>query len=412
MATLQKISIPFDRIERLHYMRRLFPLAKGKDLSDQFHGGRLNALNRLHQVDAVTYHRNRNFTNGAVTRLSPYFRHGCISLKEAFEHIHQRFGAQAEKLVFELAWRDYWRQVWYTQGQHILSDLEAPKVALGHKPLPDTVKNAQTGLPCMDAFVHDLIDGGYVHNHGRMWFAAYVVHWLKVDWREAADWYESYLLDGDQSSNHLSWQWIASTNSVKPYYFNKENLVRYTDEQYCLKCTADCPFDQSYENLQTQLFGDSPVTTAKTYPIKTLPKQAISVNNNIAVLVHDEMLSSAHPLLREAYPKIFVFDDVLYGDWSINRLQFMADCLSEMPDVEVWMGDTRQVLQTLSVGQVITQNTPNPLMKELLQPYRPQWEPEPVFLDMKLDEKSLKRFSRYWQKVGPFLLGDVAYRKP
>ena len=412
MATLQKLSIPCDRSERLHYIRRLFPLAKGTGLSDHFHGGRLNALKHLNQVDAVAYDRNRNFINGAVTRLSPYLRHGCITLKETFDHIHQRFGAQAEKLVFELAWRDYWRQVWYAQGHHILSDLEAPKVPLGNKPLPDTVKNAQTGLPCMNAFIHDLVDEGYVHNHGRMWFAAYVVHWLKVDWREAADWYESYLLDGDKSSNHLSWQWIASTNSSKPYYFNKENLARYTGEKYCVRCSSDCPFDKSYEDLQTQLFGDVPPTPAKTYPTQALPKQAISGTPTIAILVHDEMLSPAHPLLRQPFPKIFVFDDTLHGDWSINRLQFMADCLSEMEDVEVWMGDTQQVLQTRGVGQVMTQNTPNSVIKELLQPYSPKWEPEPVFVDMKLDEKSLKRFSRYWKKVGPVLLGDAGYRNP
>ena len=411
----QKLSIPLDRSERLQYIRRLFPQAKGVGLQAHFYGGRRNALNRLNEVDAVAYNHNRNFTNGAVTRLSPYLRHGCLTLKETVAYLNNRFGAQAEKLVFELAWRDYWRQVWYVQGQHILSDLEAPKVALGRKSLPDSVKNAQTGLACMDAFIHDLVDDGYVHNHGRMWFAAYVVHWLKVDWREAADWYESYLLDGDQSSNHLSWQWIASTNSAKPYYFNKENLARYTAEKYCLTCKADCPFDKSYEALQTQLFGDvqfAPLATAKAYPIKVLAKHTKTAAPHVAILVHDEMLSPTNVLLSQPFSKVFVFDTTLHGDWSINRLQFMADCLSEMEGVEVWMGDTRQVLQALNVGQVITQNTPNPNIKALLQAYSPKWEPEPRLVDIKLDDKSLKRFSRYWQKVGPILLGDASYKKP
>ena len=93
----------------------------------------------------------------------------------------------------------------------------------------------------MDGFIRDLMLEGYVHNHARMWFAAYVVHWLKVDWREAADWFENYLLDGDKASNHLSWQWVASINSSKPYYFNKENLARYTGEKYCANCKNQLP---------------------------------------------------------------------------------------------------------------------------------------------------------------------------
>lgn len=412
MAVSHKLTIPCDRAERLHYIRRQFPQAKGAELSNDWHGGRLNALKRLNQVDAIAYDRNRNFLNGAVTRLSPYLRHGCITLKETFDSVQTRFKPNTEKLVFELAWRDYWRQVWYAQGNHILSDLEAPKVALGHQPLPDEVKEGKTGLPCMDSFIHDLLRDGYVHNHGRMWFAAYVLHWLKVDWRAAADWYESYLLDGDKSSNHLSWQWIASTNSSKPYYFNKENLARYTGEKFCATCTVKCPFDKSYDELQAQLFGTVPPAPAMTYPIQPLPKQAVSGTPAIAIFIHDEMLSSAHPLLAQPFPQIFVFDDVLHGDWSINRLQFMADCLSEMEDVQVWMGDTRQVLQERGIGQVITQNTPNPVIKELLQPFSPKWQPEPVFVNEKFSEQRLKRFSRYWEKAGPSLLGDAVYRKP
>ena len=406
MATLQKLSIPCDRSERLHYIRRLFPLAKGTGLSDHFHGGRLNALKHLNQVDAVAYDRNRNFINGAVTRLSPYLRHGCITLKETFEHVHQRFGAQAEKLVFELAWRDYWRQVWYAQGHHILSDLEAPKVPLGNKPLPDTVKNAQTGLPCMNAFIHDLVDEGYVHNHGRMWFAAYVVHWLKVDWREAADWFENYLLDGDKASNHLSWQWIASVNSSKPYYFNKENLARYTGEKYCANCKINCPFDASYESINEKLFAGSVAGAAKTYRVNMPAKDALSTHQAVAICVHDEMLSGAHPLLRRPMAKVFVFDDFLHGKWPLKRLQFMADCLNELQDVEIWAGDTREILKARGVGQIITQDTPNKQLKALLEPFNPVYQPEVKFADSEVSEKRLRRFSRYWEKVGAELFGE------
>ncbi|MDP2248748.1 MAG: DNA photolyase, partial [Nitrosomonadales bacterium] len=164
MSKPRKLTLPQDRQERLHYMRRMFPKNAGADLTDDWAGGRSAAMKRLSSIDALAYEKNRNFLNGAVTKLSPYLRHGCISPKEAVDYVKKQFGDKAEKLVFEFAWRDYWRQVWYYQGDNIFSDLEAPKVAIGRHPLPDDIQQGQTGLPCMDGFIHDLLADGYVHN--------------------------------------------------------------------------------------------------------------------------------------------------------------------------------------------------------------------------------------------------------
>ena len=408
----QKLTIPCDRSERLHYIKRQFPAAKGADLEHEWAGGRLNGLKKLNSIDAVAYNRNRNFLNGAVTHLSPYLRHGCLTLNESFNSVKTRFGADSEKLLFEFAWRDYWRQVWFAEGNKIYSEMEPPKVAIGHAPLNDYITQGKTGLPCMDGFVKDLLSTGYVHNHSRMWFASYVVHHLKVDWRAAADWFEHHLLDGDAASNHLSWQWVTSTFSSKPYFFNKENLARYTGEKYCTDCKAKCPFDASYEVLNDRLFNQTLVPVARQYTLTSLPNNAVSGFPTKAVFVHDEMLSASHALLKQPFPKFFIFDPKIYGEWSLNRLQFMADCLNEMEEVEVWLGDTYEVLISKGVGQLLTQDTPNLKIKELLAPFSPKWEPIAKFADVELTEKRLKRFSRYWEKVGPAVLGDAIYRKP
>ena len=406
MANFYKLSIPQDRTERLQYIKRMFPQASGSMSADEWRGGRREAIKRLNTIDIEAYNRNRNFLNGAVSRLSPYFRHGCLTLKEASDSVQTRFGAQAEKFVEELAWRDYWRRVWYELGNGIFSDIEDPKVALGDKLLPDFIRQGITGLPCMDAVIRDLTHEGYVHNHARMWFAAYVVHWLKVDWREAADWFENYLLDGDKASNHLSWQWVASSFSSKPYYFNKENLARYTGEKHCAGCTANCPFDNSYEMLYEKLFGDTPPGSAKIRNDLVSDRVAFSASRAVAIYVHDEMLSSAHPLMHKPIPKIFVFEPKIYNKWPLKRIQFVADCLSELMDVEVWIGDTYEVLQARNVGQIITQDTPNQQFKTLLEPFNTNWQPEVKFIDAEISEKRLKRFSRYWDKAGTELFGD------
>ena len=404
MTSTLKLNIPGDRVERLHYIKRIFPTAQGPDLDKSFAGGRSNALAKLHSIDAQSYARNRNFTNGAVTHLSPYLRYGCLSLNETFAAVKAKFGLVGENLFMQLAWRDFWRQVWYANGDAIFSEMEAPKVGIGYAPLNDFVKQGKTGLPCIDAFVDELLSTGYMHNHARMWFASYVVHHLKVDWRDAADWFESKLLDGDFASNHLSWQWVTSTFSAKPYYFNKENLSRFTGEKYCIGCNAKCPFDTDYETLKERLFNDAPAQQAKQYDIMLPLMRPISGHTAVAVYVHDEMLSTTNPLLNQPFPKIFVFDPLVYKDWPLARLQFIADSLSEMMNVEVWVGDTYEVLMQRAVGKLISQDTPNLKVKQLVSAFATKWQPVPKLANVELSEKSLRRYSRYWEKVGPLLL--------
>jgi deoxyribodipyrimidine photo-lyase len=62
-----------------------------------------------------------------------------------------------------------------------------------------------------------------------MWVAAFVVHFRRIRWQAGAAWFLEHLLDGDPASNNLSWQWVASTFSSKPYYFNRDNLEQFTD---------------------------------------------------------------------------------------------------------------------------------------------------------------------------------------
>jgi deoxyribodipyrimidine photo-lyase len=406
MANYYKLTIPSDRVERMQYIRRMFPQATGSFLGDEWCGGRREALKRLNTLDIEAYNRNSNFLNGSVSKLSPYFRYGCITLKEASDHVRNRFGADSLKFVEELARRDYWRRVWHSLGNGIFSDIEDPKVALGDKLLPDFIRQGITGLPCMDGFVRDLVHEGHVHGHARKWFAAYIVHWLKVDWREAADWFESHLLDGDKGTNHLSWQWVASLFSSKPYYFNKESLARHTGEKYCATCKVNCPFDASHEALNEKLFSNTSPAAAKVHRVMMPERSPISLHRAIAILVHDEMLSAAHPLLRKPMPKIFVFDDFLYSKWPLKRLQFLADCLSELQDVEIWIGDTRAVLNERGVGQIVTQATPNAQIRALLEPFNPIWQPEVKFTEVEVSDKRLKRFSRYWDVVGAEMFGD------
>ena len=248
-----KINIPQLRAERINLIKALFPDHTGANLTEHWVGGRTEGLKRLSNIKPERYEKSRNYLNGEVTYLSPYLRHGCISLAEAITFAQEKSTRGNDKLLFEFAWRDYWRQVWHLSGDRIHSEMEAPKVELKRNPLPRLVSEANTKLPCIDHFIRTLQETGYLHNHSRMWLSSYLIHWLGVDWRVAASWMHDLLLDGDQASNTLSWQWVASTFGSKPYFFNQENLSKYTGNQLCQGCQAACPFKKSYEELDALL---------------------------------------------------------------------------------------------------------------------------------------------------------------
>lgn len=252
-----------NRAELITYLREQFPQAAAvDDHISIISGGRKAAQQALEKVDPIAYAKTRNFLTGDVTKLSPYIRHGVLSLREIREYILQRVKNpdDANKLINELAWRDYWQRLYIKLGNGIWENQEEYKT--GYKTtnyapqLPADISNGTTGLFCIDKFSQELQQTGYLHNHIRMWLAAYIIHWRHIQWQAGAKWFLQHLLDGDPASNNMSWQWVASTFSHKPYFFNRENLERYTKGVYCRQCPlfGQCDFEGSYEHIEQRLF--------------------------------------------------------------------------------------------------------------------------------------------------------------
>jgi len=251
-----------SRDELAAYLREQFPDAAKRDNHiSQIVGGRASAEAALAKIDAAQYAKSRNFLTGAVTKLSPYIRYGVLSLAEIRDYVLQiQHQDEATKLINELGWRDYWQRLYVKLSNGIWEDQEpyktGYKVQEYQQELPDDIANGTSERVCIDSFSRDLRKIGYLHNHMRMWLAAYIVHWRRVRWQTGAKWFLEHLLDGDPASNNMSWQWVASTFSHKPYYFNRENLERYTAGVYCRECPlyGNCDFEGSYEELEQKLF--------------------------------------------------------------------------------------------------------------------------------------------------------------
>lgn len=154
-----------------------------------------------------------------------------------------------EKFIHEVFWRTYFKgwlehrpQVWtdYTQDLESLLDSFEENQLLG-----DSYHQAVTGnthLDCMNAWVNELIETGYLHNHARMWFASIWIFTLKLPWQLGADFFLQNLHDGDAASNTLSWRWVAGLHTKgKHYIASQTNIEKFTNGRFSPKGLAKHP---------------------------------------------------------------------------------------------------------------------------------------------------------------------------
>jgi deoxyribodipyrimidine photo-lyase len=248
-----------DRDQLIGYVGSLAPWLDDHH-PGEFTGGAAAAQQRLQAIEPVKYGRTRNFLDGAVTRLSPYIRHGVLTLdavrNEALARAERP--AQIEKFIQELGWRDYWQRIYRRHPERIWQDAEAYKTGFQASDyaaeLPRDIAAGSTGVACIDQFISTLLQTGYLHNHARMYVAAYTVHWRRVRWQAGARWFLHHLVDGDPASNNLSWQWVASTFGGKPYIFNLDNVRKYADASINTNPADNAVLDAGYDELSARLF--------------------------------------------------------------------------------------------------------------------------------------------------------------
>jgi len=172
---------------------------------------------------------------GYVSTLSPYIRHRLITEQEVVAAAIAAHGAEvADKFIQEVFWRSYWKG-WLAQRPAVW-DAYRGRVAAGLEAPPDGYEAAiagQTGIACFDAWVQELIETGYLHNHARMWFASIWIFTLRLPWELGADFFLRHLLDGDAASNTLSWRWVAGLHTKgKHYVARAENIERHTGGRF------------------------------------------------------------------------------------------------------------------------------------------------------------------------------------
>ncbi len=241
--------------------------------------------NRIQEVDPVKYGRTRNFEQGALTYLSPYISRGVITTKQVFEHIQSLplEWQQIEKLVQELAWRDYWQQIWIEKGDAINNDLKHSQSKVANNEIAQSIVRANTEITAVDAGINSLYETGYMHNHMRMYTASIACNIAQSHWRNPAQWMHYHLLDGDWASNALSWQWVAGSNANKKYYANQDNINKYFNSDQ-KNTFLDVPYE-AFDDLnipsilqETQAFSATTNLPQVEIPTLELDKKTLIYN--------------------------------------------------------------------------------------------------------------------------------------
>lgn len=400
--------------------------AEFRDLADAFpfaaevddhypptRGGRAAAVDRLRAVDPAAYARTRNDLDGAATHLSPYLRHGVLSMAEVRNFAQSR-GRSAGKLVQELAWHDYFQRVYRIVGGRVWDSLEPWKTGWSASDyaaeLPEDIRQARTGVDWVDAFAAELHETGYLHNHARLWLAGYVCHARRVHWAAGAQWFLEHLLDGDPASNNLSWQWVASTFSHKPYLFNRQNVRKFSGDRFPAHSSAD-PMDDSYEALAAKLFRDGedadfePPDVSLTAQHDTDSASPPRGGGAVA-WVHYDAVRTDHPAWANVPRRAWVWDDahLQRRRWSLKRIGFLSECLPDVEHLETRRGDTAEQLLAFATeagaDRIVAAASPDPWVKSVVKTLRKSVEVEVVedepFVVIE-GEVDLKRFSRYWR---------------
>ncbi len=205
-------------------------------------------LARLSDIDPRAYDRTRNNLDGATTWCGPFLTHGVICTSDVAQAVLEKHPTKScYRLLFELAWREFFHRTWQLEGDAIFTDMRGAQQGVQHTLPPAAVLRGATGIEAVDATVQHLVHEGTMHNHARMWVAAIACNLAHTHWLEPARWLHYHLLDGDLASNTLSWQWVAGTFSDKRYIANQDNLNRYAGTNQ-----HGTWLDVSYDELLTQ----------------------------------------------------------------------------------------------------------------------------------------------------------------
>lgn len=323
-----------------------------EDKKIQFPTDYPSIMDRINKIKVSSYSNTRNYLNGDVTYLSPYISRGVVSTKQIKDLIvkSEHAFAAKEKLLQELAWREYFQRVWQAKESFIFQDLKQKQPQTIHHKMIHTIYHAKTGIEAIDKGIQSLYETGYMHNHMRMYLASITCNIGNAHWLAPASWLYFHLLDGDLASNSCSWQWVAGSFSNKKYYCNQENINKYThSKQY------NSFLDLSYESIVDMDIPNSLVDTMNLNLSTSLPSTALPIiDTQIPTLIYNGY--NLDPLWRvnEKLNRVLLLEPSHFKQFPISNkvLQFIIDLATNIKDIQIYVGEIGDIVDIYQMDAI------------------------------------------------------------
>ena len=210
-----------------------------------YKGGENEALKRLEHYFWETqnlskYKQTRNGLIGTdySSKFSAWLANGSISAKTIYWKIKQyetEIGANEDTywLIFELIWRDYFKYISLKHGTKIfqLDGILENKYdwKFNQKAFNQWI-SGNTNEPFVNANMIELAETGFMSNRGRQNVASFWAKEWQQDWRIAAAYFESLLIDYDVHSNYGNWIYNAGVgNDPRDRKFNIKRQAEMYD---------------------------------------------------------------------------------------------------------------------------------------------------------------------------------------
>ena len=319
--------------------------------SGAFIGGQTAADAALEKLDIAGYARRRSQVwpeaDRGASKLSPYIRHGLLSLPTVHEHptVADAPGYDRFKYRGELLWQEYsrhWYAVYGTATREGVANEPQPSPSAGEwslDPWPDEME-------CMARTTGELHADGWVVNQARMWLASQWSVRAGAPWREGEDEMFRHLVDGSRAANRLGWQWTVGGSRARAYSLARRQVLKRAPE-FCEVCELRdaCPISAYPGTESGPKTGASRVGDIGRWFGPIRPESGAGADPPDAVWITAESLGDADPALA-AYPDLpahFVFDEALLRSLQLDgkRLVFMTECLADLAQrrtVSAWSG--------------------------------------------------------------------------
>lgn len=210
-----------------------------------FKGGENQALKRIENYFFETqnlskYKQTRNglIGNNYSSKLSAWLANGSVSAKTIYWKVKQ-YEEQVEVnedtcwLIFELIWRDYFKYISMKFGNKIFQIdgiLNNKYDWKFNKKVFDQWISGNTNEPFVNANMIELAKTGFMSNRGRQNVASFWAKEQQQDWRIAAAYFESMLIDYDVHSNYGNWIYNAGVgNDPRDRKFNIKRQAEMYD---------------------------------------------------------------------------------------------------------------------------------------------------------------------------------------